>query len=61
MARHSDGQIEQCNGNLYVVPGAYLLVTVEAAAIHHNQKERAAPNYTSGSGFPYTDVGHYGF
>lgn len=35
-----------------VVPDAYLLVAVEAAAIHHNQKERAAPNYTPGLGFP---------
>lgn len=35
-----------------VAPDAYLLVAVEAAAIHHNQKERAAPNYTPGLGFP---------
>lgn len=35
-----------------VAPDAYLLVAVEAAAIHHNQKERAAPSYTSGLGFP---------
>ena len=35
-----------------VAPDAYLLVAVEAAAIHHNQKERAAPSYTPGLGFP---------